>query len=607
MAKSKAVSIAITADSTSLRSEVERVKKTLDTLGASAKKAAKDLGVLKTIEIGKIAFAGISAGVGAITSLGTSALEMASRVSTAVDSLNDLSNRTGIALKPLQGFALAAKLAGVDAEGFAIAVTRMSVNIGKSTPGDAFAKSLADIGVSVSDLQGMKPEQQFSAIGKAIQNIPTAAGRAAASVEVFGRAGATLSPLFQKGAASLADLTARAERLGIILQDDQIANVAAMNDGFDLVSATVDGIIGQILGDLSPVVTKMLDEMLQFVEAFQGAGGATGGTAIAQAITDGILIGVKAFLQGVQSLEKVFLDFLLSLSSLGLTTLSPAQTELVNARAESNSFAVTQGRSRGVDDLGKVAAADKRLAAAEAALGNTGVKAAIDFVDNFTKSLEESRKAAPAVAAMVGALPVGIGDTADAKASRKADAAAAVKAAADTANAAAKASQDAASRVAGLQATDEKARVTFLKDIAAVNVTIADAEKNAAAARKAGDADAIKAAEDRLALVYEQAGVAVQIANQNRKEKEMAVLKTRSDLTKQADEINNTLRFDLASPSRAALVANDVRTSAGASQVASFRRMEDDPALDEARAATKKLEEIKQKLDALNREPVDML
>jgi tetrahydromethanopterin S-methyltransferase subunit G len=35
--------------------------------------------------------------------------------------------------------------------------------------------------------------------------------------------------------------------------------------------------------------------------------------------------------------------------------------------------------------------------------------------------------------------------------------------------------------------------------------------------------------------------------------------------------------------------------------------MEDDPALDEARAATKKLEEIKQKLEALNREPVDML
>ena len=605
MARSKAVSVAISATSSGLRSEVARVNKLLDTMGASAKKAAKDLGILKTIEIGKIGFAGISAGADIITGLGTSALQMASRVATSVDSLNDLSIRTGIALKPLQGFKLAAKLAGVDAEGFAIAVTRMAVNIGQAEPGDAFSKSLAAIGVSVTDLQGMNPEAQFSAISKAIQNIPTAAGQAAASVEIFGRAGAALSPLFQKGAASLADLTARAERLGIILQGDQVANIAAMNDGFDLVSATVDGIIGQILGDLSPVVTKMLDDMLKFVEAFQGAGGATGGTAIAQAITDGILIGVKYFLEGVKSLEKVFLDFLVNLGRFGLTTLSPEQTELVNARAESNSDKVNRARLRTnilgkpIDDMGIIAAADKRLAAAEAAMGTTGVQVAINFIDEFTKALEAARLVPPSGAGPGAPFPLNFADSPEGKA--------AAKAAAESAKAATKASEDAASRVAGLQPTGEKARITFLKDIAAVNVTIADAEANAAAARKAGDADAIKAAEDRLSLVYEQAGLAVEIANTNRKEKDMAALKTRNDLTKQADEIKAGLNFDLAKPSRAALVANDVRSSAGASQVASFRRQEDDPALDEAKAATKKLEEIKQKLDALNREPVDML
>jgi len=601
MARSKAVAVAITATSSGLRSEVARVNKLLDMMGASAKKAAKDLGILKTIEIGKIGFAGISAGADIITGLGTSALQMASRVSTSVDSLNDLAIRTGIALKPLQGFKLAAKLAGVDAEGFAIAVTRMAVNIGKAEPGDAFSKSLAAIGVSVTDLQGMNPEAQFAAISKAIQNIPTAAGQAAASVEIFGRAGATLSPLFQKGAASLDELTARAERLGIILQGDQVANIAAMNDGFDLVSATVDGIIGQILGDLSPVVTKMLDDMLKFVEAFQGAGGATGGTAIAQAITDGILAGVKFFLQGVQSLEKAFFDFLVGIDNLpGISVnLSAQQKELVNARAEAQTPGVKQAKDRGVDDLGKAAASDKRVAAAEAAMANTGVQVAINFIEEFTKGIEAARLVPPSGAGPGAPFPLNFADSPQGKA--------AAKAAAESAKAAVKASEDAASRVAGLQPTGEKARITFLKDIAAVNVTIADAETNAAAARKAGDADAIKAAEDRLALTYEQAGLAVEIANTNRKEKELAAVKTRNDLTKQADEIKAGLQFDLAKPSRAALVANDVRTSAGASQVASFRRMEDDPALDEAKAATKKLEEIKQKLDALNREPVDML
>jgi hypothetical protein len=375
----------------------------------------------------------------------------------------------------------------------------------------------------------------------------------------------------------------------------------------------------------------MLDEMLQFVEAFQGAGGATGGTAIAQAITDGILAGVKFFLEGVQSLEKVFLNFLMSMDQLpGIEiTLPEGARRAIELRSmishqQTQADALVAGTQRAatlgmpvprapatgmtLEETNKdIAMLQRALAASEAKAGSSGVRMALELLDGFAKGVKESRQAASAVDAMVAGLPVGIGDTPEAKASRQADAAAAVKAAADTAKAAAKASEDAASRVAGLQPTGEKARITFLKDIAAVNVTIADAETNAAAARQAGDADAIKAAEDRLALTYEQAGLAVQIANENRREKELSAVKTRNDLTKQADEIKAGLQFDLAKPSRAALVANDVRTSAGASQVASFRRMEDDPALDEAKAATKKLEEIKQKLDALNREPVDML
>ena len=604
--------MAITANSTGLRSEVARVNKTLDTLGASAKKAAKDLGILKTIEIGKIGFAGISAGAGIITGLGSSALEMASRVATSADSLNDLSLRTGIALKPLQGFKLAAKLAGVDAEGFAVAVTKMSVNIGKAEPGDAFAKSLGSIGVSLADLQGMNPEAQFSAISKAIGEIPTTAGRAAASVEVFGKAGAALAPLFKDGAASLEDLTARAERLGIILDNDQVANIAAMNDGFDLVSATVDGIIGQIIGDLSPVVTKMLDDMLKFVEAFQGAGGATGGTAIAQAITDGILTGVKFFLEGVQSLEKVFLNFLMSMDQLpGITVTLPEGAKRVTelrsmiSNQQTQADALVGGTQRAaafglpaprapatgmtLEETNKdIAMMQRALAASEKKMGSSGVQVAIDFIAEFTKGIEAARLVPPSGAGPGAPFPLNFADSPQGKA-------------------AAKAAAESASRVAGLQPTNEKARITFLKDIAAVNVTIADAEANAAAARKAGDADAIKAAEERLSLVYEQAGLAVQIANTNRKEKELAATKTRDDLTKQAKQIKDDVEKNLFRPSKAALVANDVRTTAGASQVASFRRMEDDPALDEARAATKKLEEIKQKLDALNREPVDML
>jgi len=611
MAKSKAVSIAITANSTSIRSEVEKVNKTLDTLGHSAKKAAHDVGVLKHLEFAHIGLEGLHLGGELIMGIGEKIFSMAERITESTKRISDMSKKTGIGVEALQGYGLASKLAGVDVETFAKMINKMEANIGKATVGGGFSDGLKEIGISLADLRALSPEKQFDAISTAIGELPTYAERAAAAVRIFGKAGAELIPVFLEGEHHLGALFDRAQALGIILSDKQVSNIAGMDDGFKMVSATIDGIVGQVLGDLAPAVSNVLEGMLKFVEAQKGANGAVGGAALAQSISDGIISGARYFLQGVQSLEKVFLDFLVSLGSIGLATLSPQQTELVNARAQNNTEGVRQARNRGNDSQGLVADAEKRLAAAEAAIGSMGVQVAIDFLDNFANGIKESRKAASAVETMVAALPVGIGDTPEAKASRKAQMAADIKAATESATAVAKAvakaQEDATSRVQGLQPKDEKARVTFLKDIAAVNVTIAAAETAAAAARKAGDADGIKAAEERLSLVYEQAGVAVQIANQNRKEKEMAVLKTRSDLTKQADEINNTLRFDLASPSRAALVANDVRTSAGASQVSSFRRMEDDPALDEARAATKKLEEIKQKLDALNREPVDML
>ena len=607
MAKSKAVSIAITANSTSIRSEVEKVNKTLDTLGHSAKKAAHDVGVLKHLEFAHIGLEGLHLGGELIMGIGEKIFSMAERITESTKRISDMSKKTGIGVVALQGYGLASKLAGVDVETFAKMINKMEANIGKATVGGGFSDGLKEIGISLADLRALSPEKQFDAISTAIGELPTYAERAAAAVRIFGKAGAELIPVFLEGEHHLGALFDRAQALGIILSDKQVSNIAGMDDGFKMVSATIDGIVGQVLGDLAPAVSNVLEEMLKFVEAQKGANGAVGGAALAQSISDGIISGARYFLQGVQSLEKVFLDFLVSLGSIGLATLSPQQTELVNARAQNNTEGVRQARNRGNDSQGLVADAEKRLAAAEAAIGSMGVQVAIDFLDNFANGIKESRKAASAVEAMVAALPVGIGDTPEAKASRKAQMAADIKAATESAKAVAKAQEDATSRVQGLQPKDEKARVTFLKDIAAVNVTIAAAETAAAAARKAGDADGIKAAEERLALVYEQAGVAVQIATQNRKDKELAALKAGTDLKKQADEIMAAVKIDLVAPSRKALQANDVRTSAGAAQLAAFNRGEQDPAIEQARLQTQKLEEIRRQQADLAARQVDIL
>jgi hypothetical protein len=311
---------------------LEKAKTDLDGVGKSTKKTEAELSGLqkilkniRDIEVFKLVASGISAIGSAASGVASNVTSLVSSVNTSVDTLNDFSARTGIGVEALQGYSFAAKLAGVDTEQFGATVQKLAVSIGKATPGDALDKSLRGINLSVAELRALSPEDQFSAIGNAISELPTAADRAGAAVEIFGQQGAALAPLFREGAASLEELKARAEGLGIIVSETQVNNVADMNDAFDLVRATIEGIVGQVIGNLAPAVTDVTNQFLQFVESWSGAQG-EGGTGIANVITD-------VLLQGAEYFAAVFDEFVSGLVGLGVTFEDTSSTFTASANA----------------------------------------------------------------------------------------------------------------------------------------------------------------------------------------------------------------------------------------------------------------------------------
>lgn len=306
-----------------LQKIVEQNQQSLAKFGQQATKTSgqldsltKNVSTLSTIEIGRVLIDGAQAIAGVFSSVASQVAGLVSNVNSSIDTLNDLSARTGIGVEQLQKYAFAAKLAGVDTEQFGAAVQKLAVNIGKATPGGELDKSLRQINLSVAELRALAPERQFSVIGEAISQLPTAADRAAASVAIFGKQGAALAPLFREGAASIEELQARAERLGIIISETQVNNVADMNDAFDTVRATIEGIIGQVLGNLAPAVTAVTEEFLRFVEEWSGAQG-QGGTGIANAITDVLLKGAKFFADTFDAFMGQFESITVTLSDVG--------------------------------------------------------------------------------------------------------------------------------------------------------------------------------------------------------------------------------------------------------------------------------------------------
>lgn len=281
----------------------QKARSDLDRVGDSAKKTdksieslARNTSILANIEIGRLFVGGIQAIGNVFRDVAGRVTSLVANVNAGVDSLNDLSARTGIGVEALQGYSFAAKLAGVDTEQFGVAVQKLGVNIGKATPGDALDKALKGINLSLSDLRALSPEEQFSEIGSAISQLPTAADRAAASVALFGKQGGALAPLFREGTASLEELQVEAKQLGAIVSNEQVANIGDMNDAFDKVGLSIQGIIGQVLGNLAPAVTAVTDQIIEYIKVWEGTGSqGTGGTGIANAITDVLLTGARYF------------------------------------------------------------------------------------------------------------------------------------------------------------------------------------------------------------------------------------------------------------------------------------------------------------------------
>lgn len=259
----------------------------MDKMGRHAQQAARDMSVLKNIAIGAVVFKGASMAADAFMSAGRAVLSYASNVAQSVDQMNDLAQRTGIGVEALQSLQVAAKLGGVD--DLTGHLQKMTVAIGNAADTgniEAFQK----LGLDFESLQAMAPEDQFRIIGAAIAKLPTEAERAAAAMKIFGKSGIELLPMFNQ---NLEETEARAKRLGIVLSENQVDAIGDMNDSLDMVKATFDGIIGQVVSNLAPAVQSVADEFLRFVENFEG-----GGTGMAEAISKQ-LIEVGKFLAGV--------------------------------------------------------------------------------------------------------------------------------------------------------------------------------------------------------------------------------------------------------------------------------------------------------------------
>ena len=408
MATAVGLNMKMTADTSGLGRGMTRAEKLLQGIDKNARSSARSLRAIATIQIGGAVLKGLGSIAGTLNAVARSAVNYASGLASSIDETAKLAARTGIAVEALQGFQVAADLSGV--QNLESAIQRLTISIGDAASGvKEPQKAFARLGLDFEKLSRLAPETQFREVAAAFQGVGTQAEKAAIAADLFGRSGVELLPLFN---SNLAEIEARAQRLGIVLGREQTAAIERMNDALSLVRKTLDGILGQVLANIADVVTAITEEFLQFVEAFEGVNGAQGGNAIADFITQSVLNGIDGFLEIVRFVGNGFLTFADILSRVveklaplaGVDLRSDAEKRLARLTSQLNPGGpggvpfVPEGIGEEIARLREQIAKEEEEAAGIniKRFFNTAIDAAQDAAQNVRQRLENrDRNAAP--------------------------------------------------------------------------------------------------------------------------------------------------------------------------------------------------------------------
>lgn len=172
----------------------------------------------------------------------------------------DMSQRTGVAVEALSELRYAAEQSGASSEDLEKGLRTMSRNIVEAARGSASARqNLARLGLTIADLTGLSPDQQFELIGDRLAAIQNPLNRTTIAMEIFGRTGANLLPLLTTGANGIQELRDEANRLGLTMRTEDAQAAEAFGDALSTLWKSLKQVAFMVGGALAPTLQQIAE------------------------------------------------------------------------------------------------------------------------------------------------------------------------------------------------------------------------------------------------------------------------------------------------------------------------------------------------------------
>jgi hypothetical protein len=232
------------------------------------------------------------------------------------DAAAKFANATGVNIETYQGLAHAVQLAGGELGDLNKSLQQVGKRALEVTQGNkTMAMAFNDIGVNVRDQQGgLKSQDQLLLdIADRFKGMEDGSRKTGLAMQIFGRTGAKLIPLFNEGSDGIERYIAEAKKLGIVLTRDQAAAAENFNDEMLRAKSVLKGLRNMIAVEVLPAMTEQfmafrkwavqgnnMQRMLQGVKDAAKIAGA----ALAAFVTVKTIIAVDVMIDGLFRLRR---------------------------------------------------------------------------------------------------------------------------------------------------------------------------------------------------------------------------------------------------------------------------------------------------------------
>jgi hypothetical protein len=279
--------------------EIDGLSRSLGNLNKAAQGTQGGLSRMGQAAKGIGGMLGALAPVGAIAGLAA----LGKRSIDTADNLNDMSQRTGVAVESLSKFGAAAEDSGSSIEGVAKGMGQLAKRVAATgKAGDEIRGTLQGMGISATDAQGkIKPlDALMLEIADRFSKMPDGAEKSALAMQLFGKSGVELIPMLNQGREAL-------EKYQATISGDMAKSADQFNDSINQIGRSLQGEFNAALLEALPLIEKFLVAITGLLQAFnalpqpvQNFALAVGGLAVALGLIGPLINGIIA-LAGILS------------------------------------------------------------------------------------------------------------------------------------------------------------------------------------------------------------------------------------------------------------------------------------------------------------------